>query len=342
VTALDARPAAAGPGDPELHRQRLLLLTCGLRLAYVVSTLADLGLADAVLAGPRPVAELAAEAGVDPDALYRVLRCAASVGVFEEVADGVFGRTPLSDPLAGRNPYSLLPLVAYGTKPFVTGPYAALAETVRTGAPATDFWGHLAANPDDDAFFDGMMTRLGQWETEAHLDRIRPERYGTLVDLGGGQGHFLGAALRRSPGATGVLVERPDVLERAGAVLDAAGVADRVERRAVDLFTGDLPAGADAYVLKAVLHNWPDDRALALLRRVRAVIGTGTLHVVEQVVAPGNGFDHGKFLDVDMLVLFGGRERTLPQWRELFAAAGFRLAGEPAEGRWTVLTGEPA
>ena len=334
MTAVEARPVA-GPGDPELHRQRLLLLTCGLRLAHVVGALAELGIAEAVLDGPRPVAELAAEAGADPDALLRVLRCAASVGVFEEVAEGVFGRTVLSDPLVAAAPYSLRTLVDYSTRDLVAGPYADLVTAVRTGRPATDFWGRLRESPADEAFFDGMMTRLGRWETERHLDRIRPERYGTIADLGGGVGHFLTAALRRAPDATGVLVERPEVLAR-------AETGERVTLVPADLFTDDLPAGADAYVLKAVLHNWPDDRALALLRRLRAVVGTGTLYVIEQVVAPGNGFDHAKFLDVDMLVLFGGRERTLPQWRELFAAAGFRLAGEPEQGRWTVLAAEPA
>ena len=342
MTATDARSAGrpAGPGDPETHRQRLLLLTCGMRLAWIVAALAELEVAAAVLDGPKPVKELAAASGADEDALHRVLRCAASVGIFEEVSPGVFGRTPLSDPLVPAAPYSLRPLVDYSTKDFVAGPYGRLAETVRTGRPATDFWAELSREPADEAFFDRMMTQLGRWETDRHLDVIEPERYGSIVDLGGGVGHFLAAALARAPRATGTLVERPDVVARSAEVL--AGVADRVTTVPADLFTGDLPAGADAYVLKAVLHNWPDDRALDLLRRVRAVIGTGRLHVIEQVVADGNGFDHAKWLDVDMLVLFGGRERSLAQWRELFAAAGFRLAGEPGQGRWTVLTGEPA
>jgi multifunctional cyclase/dehydratase/O-methyltransferase len=187
------------------------------------------------------------------------------------------------------------------------------------------------------------MTQLGRWETDRHLDAVVPERHRRIVDLGGGRGHFLAAALRRAPEATGVLVERAEVLARADDVLTGEGVAGRVETRAADLFADPLPAGADAYVLKAVLHNWGDDRARELLRRVRAAIGDGpgALYVVEQVIAPGNAFDHAKFLDVDMLVLFGGRERTLEQWRELLGSAGFALVGDPGHGRWTVLHAEP-
>jgi hypothetical protein len=352
VTTSTSTPAAraAGPGDIDAHRERLTILTCGLRLAAVVGVLAELEVADALVDGPLPVGDLAQRCGAHPDALYRVLRMAASFGLFVETDPGVFARTPLAEPLRTDVPYSLRPLIDYSSKPFVAAPYADLLHSVRSGEPATtgalgtDFWGYLTAHPDDEAFFDGMMTQLGRWETERHLDTIAPERFDRIADIGGGHGHFLGAALRRAPDATGVLVERPEVLAAHQDVLTEAGVHERVEQWPADFFADPLPTDADAYLLKAVLHNWPDERAATLLRKVRATMGErpATLFVVEQVVSPGNGFDHGKVLDVDMLVLFGGRERTVEQWDELFAATGFRRIGDPGSGRWTVLTAVPA
>ncbi|QKV80111.1 methyltransferase [Amycolatopsis sp. Hca4] len=348
-SVIEAR-AGAGPGSADAHRERLTILTCGLRLAHVVGALAELGVAEILAEGPRPVDELAGKCGADPDALYRVLRMAASFGVFTETEPGVFDGTPLSGPMRADLPYSLRPLIAYGRKRFFTEPYGALLHTLRTGRPATvpvlgtDFWGYLREHPDDEQFFDAMMTELGRWETERHLARIEPERYARIADLGGGHGHFLGAALRRAPETRGILVDRPSVLADAGPVLSAEGVDNRVELRPGDFFGDPLPADADAYFLKAVLHNWPDAQAEALLRRVRSAIGDreAPLFVVEQVVSPGNGFDHGKVLDIDMLVLFGGRERTVTQWRDLFADTGFRLTGKPETGRWTVLRADPA
>lgn len=321
------------------HRERLTILTCGLRLAAVVSTLAELEVAELLAPGPLPVGEIAGRCDADPDALYRVLRMAAAFGVFVETEPGVFAGTPLSDPLRAGVAYSLRPLVDYSAKPFVAGPYSRLLHSVRTGQPATDFWAHLRQHPEDEAFFDRMMTELGQWETERHLDVIRPERFGVVADIGGGHGHFLSAALLRAPAARGILVDRPEVLGGQAAPLGQAGVDDRVELWPADFFVDPLPADADAYILKAVLHNWPHEHAVALLRRVRAAMAgrQASLFVVEQVVSPGNDFDHGKVLDIDMLVLFGGKERTIGQWDELFAETGLRRVNDPGAGRWTVL-----
>ncbi|GGT88637.1 methyltransferase [Actinomadura citrea] len=337
-----------GPGD--LHAQRLLYLTCGMRLAAVVSTLAELGVADLTASGPRSVTELATATDTVPDALYRLLRCAASVGILEEQPDGRFASTPLGDGLRADDPYSLLPLVLHSTRSFVTKPFGALAHSIRTGEPATvptlgtDIWRFFEDNPEDGARFDRTMTTLGRWETERHLDVVGPERFGRIADIGGGQGHFLAAALRRAPDASGVLFERPYAVKAAAEVLDAQGVAERVTRIAGDFFTDPLPDDCDAYVLKAVLHNWPDERAAELLTAVRGAIGDrreARLFIVEHVVAEGNRWDHAKFLDLDMLVLFGGRERRPGEWRRLLARCGFALVDRPREGHWTVLECRP-
>nr|WP_279498344.1 methyltransferase [Actinomadura rubrisoli] len=336
-----------GPGD--LHAQRLLYLTCGPRLAAVVTTLAELGIVDLVADEPRTAAELAETAQADPDALYRLLRCAASVGILAERPDGRFASTPLAEGMRADRPYSLLPLVLHSAQPYVTGPYSALTHSIRTGEPATvpalgsDIWRYFEEHPEAGARFDHTMTALGQWETDRHLDIVRPERFRRIADIGGGRGHFLAAALRRAPDASGVLFERPDVVAGADEVLVEQGVAGRVTKVAGDFFADPIPDGCDAYVLKAVLHNWPDERAERLLASVRRAIGDrdARLFVVEQVVSEGNRWDHAKFLDLDMLVLFGGRERRLDEWRGLFGRCGFELPGRPGEGHWTVLECRP-
>lgn len=339
------------PGRARGHADALMLLTCGARLAAIVASLGELGIADLLVAGPRSSAELAGLTGTHAQSLLRVLRAAATAGVFTEQHDGAFALTPLSRSLLRDNPYSLWPLVDYSRTELVRAPYEHLTHSIRTGEPSFEtalglpFWKHLENNPELSEFFDATMTRLGQWETEEHLDLISPERFVRIADLGGGAGHFLAAALHRAPEATGVLLERPEVLDGARAQLADAGVLNRVEVRPGDLFSLDpaLPEDCDAYVLKAVLHNWPDQDGRRLLTALRRHIGDrgSRLYIVEQVVAGGNVFDHAKFLDVDMLALFGGVERDLPTWRALLTDCGFRLSTEPAAGRWTVLQCEP-
>jgi O-methyltransferase domain/Polyketide cyclase / dehydrase and lipid transport len=340
----------AGPGPGDLHAQQLLYLTCGWRLAAVVSALAELGIPDLLSGGPRGVEELAESSKAHPDSLYRVLRCAASVGITAELPDGRFESTPLAEGIRADVPYSLLPLVRYSAQAFVTKPYEALVHSVRTGDPATvptlgtDLWQYLETSPEEGALYESTMTGLGRWETDRHLDAVRPERFRRIADIGGGRGHFLAAALRRAPDASGVLFDRHEVLTESFDVLKEAEVAARVTPVAGDFFTDPLPAGCDAYVVKAVLHYWPDDRATELLAAVRTAIGDradARLFVVEQVVSGGNTWDHAKFLDLDMLVLTGGRERAPEEWRRLLAAAGFEPVGRPAEGHWTVLECRP-
>ncbi|GAA2425872.1 hypothetical protein GCM10010191_42840 [Actinomadura vinacea] len=348
LESLSRDGAEYGPGD--LHAERLLYLTCGMRLAAVVAALAELGIVDLVADGPHTVAYLANGSRTNPDALYRLLRCAASVGIMTELPDGRFESTPLAEGMRGGHAYSLRPLVLYSARPFVTGSYAELVHSVRTGEPATapalgsGIERYFEDNPEEGTSYERTMTELGRWETERHLDAVRPERFGRIADIGGGQGHFLAEALRRAPNASGVLFERPGAAAAAGEVLAEHDVANRVTTVAGDFFADPLPDGCDAYILKAVLHDHPDDRAEELLHSVRKAIGDrdARLFVVEQVVAAGNRWDHAKFLDLDMLVIFGGRERGLDEWRRLFARCGFELVNRPGEGHWTVLECRPA
>jgi SAM-dependent methyltransferase len=343
VTAdLTAPPAAAAlPADT--HAQRLLLLAGGMRLAAIVHALCALGVADQLAAGPRPVGELAAAVEADPPSLARLLRAAASVGVFALGADGRVELTPLAEGLRSEGPQSIRALVLYSAADFIRGPYGHLLHSVRTGEPATGpalgrgLWAHLDRTPADADLFDRSMAGMSGRMSGAFADRIRPERFGRIADIGGGTGEFLAELLHRAPRARGVLVERPAVARAAEVVLIGAGVADRVEIVGGDFTAEPVPAGCDAYVLRTILHNWPDETAAAVLRRVRDRLADGRLFVCEQVVSDQPGWDHAKLLDIDMLAVFGGRERTLAEWERLLDAAGLALAARPERPGWTVL-----
>ena len=343
-----ARLASAVLPEADLHAKHLLFLAYGARLAKVVDVLLELEIAEQLVDGPHPVAELAAKAEVDPTALYRLLRFSSAVGIFRELDERVFEATPMSAGLLKAGPGNVVPLIRYNFMDLTARPFDNLLHSVRTGEPAFEetfgrsFYEYLNENPATQVFFEGFMRHWARQMTDDEMDSFGLDRHAKVADLGGSDGYFLAQALRRHPGLRGVLLDLPTVVDAAGPVLARHGVTDRVEIVPGDFFTDPLPEGCDAYLLKAVLHNWSDEQATALLRRVRERIGdTGaTLLVWDQVMAPANRWDHAKLLDVDMLVLYGGRERTLSEWRDLFAAAGFDLVNDPVE-HWTVLVGEP-
>lgn len=343
-----SRLASAVLPDDDLHAKHLLFLAYGARLAKVVDVLLELEIAEQLADGPHPVGELAAKAKVDPTALYRVLRFSSAVGIFRELDRGVFEATPLSAGLLTTDPDNVVPLIKYNFMELTARPFDNLLHSVRTGEPAFEetfgksFYEYLNDNPETQAFFESFMRHWARHMTDDEMDSFGLDKVTRVADLGGSDGYFLAQALQRHPHLTGVLLDLPTVVDAAGPVLERAGVADRVEIQPGDFFTDPLPAGCDAYLLKAVLHNWSDDKATTLLRRVRDRIGdTGaTLLVWDQVMAPANKWDHAKLLDVDMLVLYGGLERTLAEWRDLFDSAGFDLVNDPIE-HWTMLVGKP-
>ncbi|GAA2411507.1 methyltransferase [Actinomadura vinacea] len=339
----------AGGGGPPAASLRLQSLLDGMRVAKVVQVLAELQVADALADGPRPVAEIAAEVGADPDALYRVLRCAASFGVFTERDDRRFGLTPMAELLRTGTADSHRDLFRMAAGDLWWRPYGDLLETVRTGRPAAErvfgmpFYDHLRADPAAADLFDRAMTQVSKGQAKAILSRRSFDRFRRIADIGGGHGYFLAQVLNSSPGSAGVLLDLPDVVAGAPPVLEKHGVADRV-RVLSGSFFDELPKGCDAYLLKAVLINWPDDRAEQILRRVRQAIGDdphARLLVVEPVVPPGDVRDYSKATDIDMLAIIGGRQRTVAEWRRLLRAGGFDLVSQPVPGRREVLECRP-
>ena len=335
----DATPAAA-----------LLRMMRGYWISQAISTAARLGIADLLQDGPRTSAELAARADLPATSLHRLLRALASVGVFAELADGTFGLTPLGDCLRTDTPGSLRASgIVMGELLYPA--WGELLHSLRTGRPSfervfgADFFAHLAAHPEQGGRFQEMMANLNLLTNAVVPAAYDFSGFSTIVDVGGGNGSLLAAILRANPAAHGILFDLPHVLEPARRQLLDAAVADRCELVGGDFFTS-VPAGGDAYLLRWVLHDFDDEQAVRILSACRAGISReGRLLVVEQVVSgrdePGDWTT--TFLDLQMLILLGGRERTEAEFRELFAAAGFRLRRViPTESPLSILEGVPA
>lgn len=318
--------------------------------SQAIYVLAKLSVADLLVDGPRSAADLADELGTHPDALHRVLRCAASVGVFSQTHTGLFALNTEAEHLCSDHPQSMRELIVLHGEDISWQQYGEIMYSVRTGRPAFErvfgapVFDYLSAHPEKDALFQRAGTQVASAVTDAYLDAYDFGRFGSIADVGGAAGYFLGRILQRNPGTTGVVLDRPSVAEEAAKVFGELEVAERARFVPGDFFAS-VPAGHDAYLLKSILHDWPDERCVHILRTVREAVGErGRLLVLDSVLAPGNAPDHGKLLDIHMLVTFGGRERTLHEWRRLLHAGGFELldGGERDPGPWPVLECRPA
>lgn len=318
-------------GTAARHHATLMAVARGYQRSQALAVAAELGIAD-LLAGPRPVAELAAATRTDETALYRLLRALASIGVFHEDDERCFSLTAMGRLLRRDHPWSLDPAVRTFCADYQWRAWGELGYSVRTGGNAlvhtlgTDVWEHRRRDPVQGELFDAAMRTMATSYAPGVLAAHDFGAYSVVADVGGGTGAMLAAILATHPGLHGILAEQADVLSRAPAHLDAAGVADRVRLVECDFFD-EVPAGADAYVMLRVLHDWADEPASRILQRVRAAMGPAArLLVVDAVVGPPNEDPQTAFLDLMMLVSAGGRERTEPEWRDLLASAGFRVA----------------
>jgi O-methyltransferase domain len=295
-------------------------------MAYIVSqaifAVTEAGIIELLTAGPVDVGDLARQAAVDRDALGRFLRVLVAEGLFTEDPPGIVALTEMGAQLQQDRPGSLRHLVTLMAGEAYQA-WAMAGHTLRTGAPAFDvvfgqpMFDWLAAHPQRSAAFDGAQAGLA---TMRAMPVVEWDWSGTrtVVDVGGGNGALLAALLARHPHLRGILFDLPHVIKE-------ADVSDRCSLVAGDFFT-EVPSGGDVYVLAQILHDWDDHDAVRILRQVAAAMPAhGKLLVVEQVL-PGDDLRHpAKLLDLHMLVLLGGRERTQADWRELLALGGFEL-----------------
>jgi SAM-dependent methyltransferase len=306
---------------------------------WCVHVVATLRIADHILAGNADIPQLAAASGADPDSLHRVLRHLVSKGLFEEPAPGRFALNQAARELLS-GPFRLgLDLDGIGGR--MAHAWGTMLSAVRTGRPAyheafgRGFWGDLDAHPDIAASFDALMSPAGHGVPDAQvlLDPADWRSVRTVVDVGGGTGALLAEVLRAQPEIRGTLVDLPRTVARSGEVFQAAGVAGRVTTAAQSFFD-PLPAGMDVYLLKSVLGDWPDPEAKAILRRCAEAARPSGRIVILNGVSP----DESPSPDLLMMVLIGGKGRTLREFRELALEAGLevRASGRQASGRFVV------
>lgn len=296
-------------------------------LSRCIAMMAEIGIADLVAEAPQTPEDLARACNVDADALMRILRFLAANDVFQADGRGAISNTPISD-LLRRTQGSLRDQVRSSWQDVVWDTYRRLPETLRTGEPAFDrafgmpFFDYLAAHPEIGARFDASMALMSMPENAA-LAAAYPF-HGTVVDVAGGRGGLISAILRKHGDVRGVLFDQAQVLQDVARLLVAEQL-DRCRLCPGDFFAS-VPAGGDVYVLKRIIHDWSDADAVRVLRVCGAALGANArVLVIDAVLRPGNAPDPNKMLDVGIMALTGGRERTAEEFQRLFDAADLKL-----------------
>lgn len=324
----------------------MLQLISGFWISRCIYVAAKLGIADLVKDGPKTAAELAAATGTDAPSLFRVMRALASVGVFSHDAGDLFAITPLSETLRTdiRGSLRAFAMTELGEEHYPA--WGELMHSVRTGQIAfnhafgVDIWEFFASHPDNAKIFNDAMSGMTAQANEAILSKYEFAGIRTLIDVGGGHGSLITSILPRHAGMNGVLFDSPQVIEGALAAVSASGVGDRCRLVGGNFFES-VPAGGDAIILKWIIHDWNDEQCVTILRNChRALAENGKLILVEAVVPAGNEPHFSKFIDLNMLVMTGGRERTEEEFRALYEASGFRLTRVVAtESPFSVIEG---
>jgi C-methyltransferase len=313
--------ATVGDGTP---LDLVWTLTSATVAARSLQLVAELGVADQIDVEPVTAAELAACCGAEPGALDRILRLLAAYGIFVRQPEG-YAHTDASRLLRSDDPLSMRALTRLYGQRVITASLEHLDHPVRSGQPAVEvfepngFFAYLVAHPDEADIFDEAMTAKAGADVAAVLGAYDFQHFSTIADIGGGRGHLIRAVLDVAPGARGVLYDLPRVINPQD--LDLA----RLTTHAGDFFVDPLPA-ADAYLLMEVIHDWPDAEAAAILRAVRqAAMPGAVVLIVEGILSEECADPRVATLDVLMLAVSGGRERTARELADLLHGAGFRL-----------------
>jgi O-methyltransferase domain/Dimerisation domain len=338
-------------GQPALSAAVTLLLQSrdALIMHQALYAATKLGVADLLETDGRTTVELARQLKVTEDALYRLLRALASQGVFEEIAPRTFKNSALSRFLRSDEPGSMRPLLLFWGNEFYYRSFGEILYSLETGLPARaklsgmDTFEQLSRNPELARIFDDAMTNMSQLAAPAVAAAYDFGAWESLMDVGGGNGVFLSHILRTHTRLRGVLADLPHVLDRAqhrGFL--ANDLTARSSMQACDIFR-EVPSGCRAYMMKSVIHDWEDQRALEILVNCRRVVpADGVLLLVELDLSGGNLPSTGKLIDLVMLVMTGGKERTIEEYSELLASAGFRLNKVvPTEADYAIIEAIP-
>ncbi len=329
--------------------RRMSQLIVGFASSMAISVAARLRIADLVSEAPKTVEELAAATRSHAPSLRRLLRYLASFGVFEEDASGKYRNTPMSETMRCDHPQSVRSgAIMCGSGPFWKS-WGELYETVLDGETAFNrifgapMFDYLKTHPEDAAIFNAAMTGGSTLALSAIPAAYDFSRFERIVDVGGGHGTLIAGILSANPRPRGVLFDLPQVVADVSASMRTAGVDDRCEVVGGDFFKS-VPEGADCYVIKGVIHDWSDEHALKILRSCRrAIRRDGTLLLLERLLKPANQPDPARYMDLNMMVLMTGRERTESEFRALLAEAGFFLTRVIlTRVPWSIIESHPA
>lgn len=328
--------------------QQLFYLSKGTAISTALSLVAELGIADLLVDGPRCSADLARATDTHPPALYRVLRLLASQAVFIEVQPDYFALGRLGEYLCSDIPGTMRSWVRMtGMKAWFQA-YAEAMHSLRTGEPSfrlangLEFFDYMAANQEQGAIFNEAMTDFGQAVSNAVVHGYDFTGLDKVIDVGGSHGSLIRTILHAYPEMRGVLFDLPRVAESARRLIADDGLAERCEIVGGDFFKA-IPPGGNAYLLRWIIHDWDRERALTILENCRSAMKkTARLLLVEAVIPPGSEPHLGKLMDFVMLTGLGGQERSGDEYAHLLNEAGFRLQRiVPTDSPFSVIEGTP-
>ncbi len=312
-------------------RQQLDGMITGYWISQMIYAAATFGIADLLKDGPRSADDLADVTSTNSGALYRLLRALASVGIFAESDRRQFSLTPLAEPLRSDVPGSKRALALMsGDEQFRS--WAEIVHSIQTGETAFEkvfgkpIFDYLGEHPDKARIFDAAMVGIHGRESNPILDAYDLSQFGVVADIGGGNGSQIISVLERHADLKGILFDLPHVIEPAKKRIDAAGFSKRCTLVGGSFFES-VPQSADAYMMRHIIHDWDDETSLTILRNCHAAMSVGSkLLVIESVIPPGNEPFGGKLLDLVMMLIPGGKERTEDENRTLYEQAGFELS----------------
>jgi hypothetical protein len=308
----------------------VLNLVAGVMNTQVIYVAAKLGIADLLKDGPRSADDLAMETESNPDAIYRLLRVLASIGIFKESSDKVFEMTPTAETLQKDHPMSVYPLALLIGDSIWREPWDHIMHSMKTGESAFEhiyeknFFEYLDEHKDKSEMFNNWMTRISNMNCPVIAASYPFSKFKKVIDVGGGHGSLLVHILKKYPKINGVLFDRPDVIKSATEIDDS--IASRCEKVEGNFFDA-VPKGGDLYIMQQIIHDWKDELAIKILSNCRdAVDEDARILVVDAVIKPGNEQDLNKFIDLQMLLInTGGRERTEQEFNQLFQKAGLQM-----------------
>jgi O-methyltransferase domain len=306
-------------------------LMCARWVADMIGVAAKLELADFINAGAKTAEEIAKAKGLHASSLYRLLRGLASYGIFAEQEDGTFAQTPRSDALRKDVPHSAWGWAQLTTRPWAVRTWIELGHSIRAGTPAFDhvhgmpLFEYFNKHPNEVELFAEAMRSFSVATGAALAETYDFSGIRTLADIGGSQGFVLSLVLPKYRDMRGILFDLPAVVQGAPSFIKSYGLESRIDVRSGNFFES-IPSGADAYLLKQILHDWSDEDCLRILKNIYAAAEPNTkLLVVDAVIGARNEHEFAKILDIQMLVHLHGKERTQAEWKELLYAAGFQL-----------------